>query len=259
MTRDTGLISFSLIDYFKNFIETMKILGKGTDGLNWNSYEIYGLTYIISLPFTIIGIICSLKSKENINKIFGIWFIVAMLIIPLYTPNINRINIIIIPIIYYTILGIDVITTKFIITSLILGVCYLALFVDFEIEYYITNWSDYNTFNSGIEDVIKYVDALDVDTIYFDYAFKEPYIYVLFYTKKDPSEFYSTVKYREKTMFDRVTSFGKYKFYLPDDIIDTEEKEAYVIPKDIANDYNIDENTWNKRYIGRFLVLEEKV
>ncbi len=244
---------------FSNFIESIKIIATGTDGIGWNSYKTYGITYIISLPFTIIGIIRSIKSNKNINKIFNIWFISSLITLFFFIPNINRINIIIIPIIYYSILGLDFITTKFIITYILLGICYLTLFVDFIIEYCITDWNNFSTFQNQVENVIEYVDKLKVDKIYFDYSFKETYIYVLFYTKVNPHEFANTVKYRENATYERVKSFGKYEFYSIEEIKNTNLKEAYVIPIQKAEVLDIEEDIWNKIYINNFVVLQEKV
>ena len=259
ITRDSNLVSFFSTKYISNFVQALKIFAIQTDGLGWNSYKIYGLTYIISLPFTIIGIIRSIAKKENINIVFNIWFISSLLILPLFEPNINRMNIIFIPIVFYTILGLDFITTKFIISKIILGISFFVLFVDFVVEYCITDWNEYNTFNGKVENVIKFVDEIDADVVNFDYSFKEPYIYILFYTKQDPNEFTETVKYNENVAFERVQAFGKYKFYNVNEISQTEQKEAYVIPKNKEENFDINENIWNKTYIDDFLVLEERV
>ena len=253
----TYQISFK--KYISNFTEAIKILFTQVDGLGWNSYKIYGTVYVISLPFTVIGIVRSISKKENINLIFNIWFISSLLILPFYEPNINRMNIIMIPIVFYTILGIDFITNKFIISKFIIGGIYLILFVGLLEKYYKTNWNYYYTFNSEAENVIRYVDKLDVDIINFDYSFKEPYIYILFYTKQNPNDFVKTVEYNENVAFERVKAFGKYKFYNIKEIKQTEQKDVYVIPKYTEKDFEIDENIWQKEYIDNFIVLEEKI
>ena len=259
ITRDSNLVSFSFMKYISNFIEAIKIFFIQVDGLGWNSYKIYGTIYVISLPFTVIGIVRSISKKENINLIFNIWFISSLLILPFYEPNINRMNIIMIPIVFYTILGIDFITNKFIISKFIIGGIYLILFVGLIEKYYKTNWNNYYTFNSEAENVIRYVDKLDVDIINFDYSFKEPYIYILFYTKQNPNDFVKTVEYNENVAFERVKAFGKYKFYNIKEIKQTEQKDVYVIPKYTEKDFEIDENIWQKEYIDNFIVLEEKI
>ena len=110
-----------------------------------------------------------------------------------------------------------------------------------------------------MDDVIKYTDKIDADNIYFQYAFKEPYIYILFYNKCNPKDFSLTAKYKNDIKsFDSVISFGKYRFYLPNEI-DDEKNTAYVMKKKEENHYNINENIWKKTYIDDFLVLERKV
>ena len=110
-------------------------------------------------------------------------------------------------------------------------------------------------FANNISEVIEYVDSLNVEKIYFQYAFKEPYIYVLYYTKYNPHEFIDTVQYfPENREFDRVKSFGKYNFYLPDNF---EEKDCvYVISKD--NEFNINYDNFEVKEFKRFVLLKRR-
>lgn len=237
------------------FVSSIKILITQNDGLGWNDLPIYGITYIVSFPFMIIGLIKSFKIKEKINYIFNIWFIAAFLLLFVVEPNINRINIIIIPIIYYTIIGIEFAFSKWGLARMFLPIVYLSLFISFEISYFTTDWNKYFTFNSGLENVIKYVDRIDGKKIYFEYSFKEPYIYVCFYNKINTREFIDTVKYKRNTGFDKVESFGKYYFYIPE----TKEKNAvYVLKRQNENKYDFEEEKLHKEYIDDFVVIEEE-
>ncbi len=202
-----------------NLIESIKILITQNDSLPWNAISPYGITYIISLPFTLLGIYQNFKEKESSKWIWNLWFITAFLLLFVVEPNINRINIIIFPIIYYTILGIAKTLEKIQLSKIVIPIFYVSLLISFQITYYTTDWNNYRTFQGEVESVIKYVDTLDVDKIYFEYAFKEPYIYICFYNQINPKEFADTVTYQngQKT-FDSVESFGKYYFYIPENI-----------------------------------------
>ena len=237
-----------------NFKQSILILIRQNDGLTWNAYPIYGLIYVISLPFIILGIYLNFKTDSKTKWIWNIWFIVAFLLLFVVEPNINRINIIIIPMIYYTIIGLSKTFEKIALAKIFLLIIYIGLFISFEISYYTTNWNEFLTFNGNVENVIKYVDKVDTDKIYFEYSFKEPYIYVCFYNKINTNEFVNTVKYKNNMKgFDSVESFGKYYFYIPENI---EENAIYVLKAKNETKYNFNED-WQKNYIDDFVVISK--
>lgn len=207
----------------------------------------------------IIGIIKGLKNnKETINLIFNIWFIVAFLLGFICIPNINRMNILYIPCIYYNIIGICEIFTKVKIAKIMLSLIYIISFIYFEITYFNTDFTKTFTFMSDIEETIEYTKNIDADNIYFQYAFKEPYIYILFYNQGSPKDFASTVKYKNNHKnFDSVKEFDRYKFYLPKKI-ESNETNAYVMLESKKSQYNIDSNVWKETYIGRFVIIEKR-
>lgn len=247
-----------IVQLIDNFIESMKILILQNDGYNANTLKNYGIIYVFSLPITIIGLIKCIRKKENINLVFNVWFISAFMLTFICKPNINRMNIIYIPLIYYTAIGIYEIVTTVKWTQYVLALIYICSFISFQIKYYQTDFTETYTFYDGIENMIKYTDTLNVEKIYFQYAFKEPYIYILFYNKADTNEFVKTVKYEsEYKGFDSVISFKNYIFSLPKSLNEKEDA-AYVMLKNKENEYNIDEQKWNKTYIDDFVILDRK-
>lgn len=241
---------------FINFIYSIKMLLTQSDGLPWNSIQGYGIIYSFSILFVIIGIYQSFKKKKVHDMIINFWFISAFLLLFVCEPNINRCNIIIIPMIYYAIIGICEVIEKIKFSEAIIIVIYLAEFVLFSYEYINMDYSQYSTFQDNIEEVIDYVEEAKVDNIYMEYSFKEPYIYVLFYAKKDANEFINTVEYfnQERYGFDNVKAFGKYKFYLPEDI-DENEKAAYIVP--INEEINIENEEFTITEFTEFKVIEK--
>ncbi len=250
----TSLFNGNIIqNSLENFKNSINILINQNDELSWNAISPYGIIYIISIPFTLIGIFVNFKEKENGKWIWNLWFISAFLLLFIIEPNINRINIIHIPLIYFTIIGIVKAIEKIKLLQSFLLIAYISLFVSFQITYYTNDWSEYYTFVNGVENVIEYIDTLDVDKIYFEYAFKEPYIYVCFYNQISPYELKDTIKYKdEEGIFDNVESFGKYYFYIPDEI-DLEENAAYVLKKESVSEINLD--LFDVIYIDDFVVL----
>ena len=253
-------VLFSTKNFINNIMtnlkNSLKMLLFQTDGFNANTLEFYGITYIFSLPLTIIGLIESFRKKEDITTIFNIWFIVAISIIIICIPNINRLNILYIPLIFYTIFGIYNITSWLNWTKQLFILFYIVSFVLFEITYFNTDFTKTYTFINGVENVIKYTKSLDKEKIYFEYSFKEPYIYILFYNKEDTNEFVSTVKYKNNHKdFNSVEEFGKYKFYLPQKLSKS-ENICYIMKKSTSKKYEIDENIWEITEIDDFYIIE---
>ena len=246
----------ALKNIFNNISDSIKMLFYQSDGHNANSLEFYGIIYFFSIPLTIVGLIESFKIKEDINLILNIWFIVSFTLIFICMPNINRLNILYIPLIFYTIYGIYNVTNHFNWTKQLILLFYVVSFILFEITYFNTNFTKTFTFVNGVENVIKYTKTLDKEKVYFEYSFKEPYIYVLFYNKENTNEFVSTVKYKNNHKdFDSVEELGKYRFYLPKKLSKSEDI-CYVMKKSTIKYFEIDENLWKITEIDDFYILE---
>lgn len=239
--EQTSLFSGNIItNTLNNLKDSIRLLLTQNDGLEWNNIPQFGIIYIISFPFCIIGLIHDFEQKNNYrySYLFKIWIIVAFLLsIVLSDININRINIIIIPLLYYTVLGINFCrkeSEKFFIIILII---YIFNFIGFEIAY-ISRKDNGSVFVSGIEKVIENVNKANTNNIYIEYGFKEPYIYVLYYTRYNTEDFIKTVEYfKEENIgrFDNIKGFGKYRFYLPEQI---KEEDIIIVPKGKQIEYN---------------------
>lgn len=240
-----------------NFINSIKILILQEDGLPWNSFNFYGIIYIFSLPFTVIGLkkMFFKNNKDNIfNSIINLWFIVSIGLLFVCSPNINRINIIMIPYIIYTIFGIYSILEydKTLKSTFIFF--YLLAFVGFTNQYIKNDFNKNYVFEAGIDEMLNYVQTLDADNIYFSANIKEPYIYILFYEKTNPYEFINTVKYLQnsKNSFNIVKEFGKYKFGIPNSL-DNTSNNVYVLKK--QEEIDLEQNIWNKYYTDEFVII----
>lgn len=244
-----------IINSLINFVEAIKILLIQDDRLGFNAFPLYGIIYIVSLPFMIVGIWKALKSKKSIDWIFNIWFISAFLLLFVVQPNINRINIIIIPIIYYTIIGIKICFEKWESIKILIQIIYISFFICFEISYFTTDWNNYYTFTNQMKDILEYVDTLDTNKIYFEQSIKEPCIYICFYNKINTKDFINLVKYKRDIGFERVESLGKYYFYIPK----MKERNAVYIIKSINEDkYDFKSDIFHKEYINDFVIIEEE-
>ncbi len=254
--EQTSLFSGNLLEnVIRNFVNGITILLLQNDGLIWNNIPGFGMFYIISLPLTLIGLFDNFKNRNKYKDLFNIWFIVAFFLLFVFKEvNINRINILIFPLVYYTALGINMIFKTYKKFFIVIIFIYSVLFISFMGTYFLKQEKNY-VFVDNIEQVIKYVDDLEVKDIYMEYAFKEPYIYVLYYTQTNPYEFVKTVKYFDDTKigrFDNIKEFGKYHFYIPDKTGKT-EKAAYVIKKD--SKLNLKENNYIIKEFDKYIVL----
>lgn len=72
------------------------------DELPWNGIAIYGICYNFSIILVMLGIVSDWLKKNFANSIMCTG-IVALLTMAMTSPNINRINIVWIPVIYYAI------------------------------------------------------------------------------------------------------------------------------------------------------------
>ena len=162
-------------------------------------------------------------------------------------PNINRCNIIMFSIIYYSILGIYYLIEKSVYIESTLFLVYLISFVMFLNSYF--NADAY--FETDLKEVIEYVDKLEVDKVYITNNITQPYIYTLFYTKYNPKDYIETVEYFYKDInFEVIKSFGKYNFYIPETL---EQNSVYVVLKD---NVNINSEDFEITEFNRFVVIE---
>lgn len=245
----------------QNLKEGLKVVITQNDSLPWNAIEGYGTIYLFSGIFTIIGIIFNFhnktKDKVKYGFIMNVWFVVSILMMVIVDPNINRLNIIMIPIIYYTILGIDVVTDEKykIVKGLVIAV-YCVSFISFMVTYSKQDSSVYYTFEDGLEEPIKYVATLEDKHIHIINKIKEPYIYVLFFTEYNTNDFVNTVKYDdENKQFRQVQEFGNYQF---ENItyIKNNQEDVYMIKKEDKEQYNLED--FEVTEFEKYIVVEGK-
>lgn len=237
-----------------NLLESLKIILIQSDGLEWNAISGFGLFYSFSIIALFYGIYISIKKyKKNLfSKLMDIWMISSIIVCTFCIPNINRINVIMFPCIYYIIIGLYEFFSKYKLIIPCIIAIYIGLFICFIEEYINKDYNEYNTFTSGIEEVSKYCEKEEYEDVYCLYSFKEPFIYFLFYAKYDTKDYIETVEFfREDGIFENVKSFGKYHFYLPENIPD---KSIVIVPKN--SEINFENNIKNKITINQFDLYE---
>ena len=130
-----------------NLLESLKIILIQSDGLEWNAISGFGLFYSFSIIALFYGIYISIKKyKKNLfSKLMDIWMISSIIVCAFCIPNINRINVIMFPCIYYIIIGLYEFFSKYKLIIPCIIAIYIGLFICF-IEEYINK--DYNDISS---------------------------------------------------------------------------------------------------------------
>lgn len=260
VNRYKVLTSIFSTEFFRmsaiNAIKGMGVLVLQNDGLPWNQLNYFGTTYLFSIVFTIMGIVNCFKKEKKLeikyNYLFNVWFIVSIILMIICEPNINRINIIMIPVIYYTIVGLCIAIEKSKKLAIAILILYLASFGIFTVKYFQEDCNEYGTFEGHLKEVIEYVDDIENKEIHITNKIQSNYIHVLFYTQYNTKDFVESVHYEDpKAEFKNVLSFGKYYF---EDIKEIEQNKVYVIKKEDKDSYNLEGH--NVKEFEKYIVVE---
>lgn len=269
LSGDYENISKTLLQYFGYYYDTVF----KQQGVIWNVVNQYGNIYLISNFFFFIGFVASIigsivsliTKKIRPDFIFLVWFILGTILGIVNETNTNRMNIIFIPMIYLVAYGVYVIALfagflislignsiskaleRFPIYSIVklaviivISVVYIGQFRSFT-DYYFKNYPDAISyyFRESFKDAIEYtVEANPSNKTVYVSNFTEAYVYVLFYTKFDPREFYKTVHYANpNTEFRPVTSFANYRFVAIEGNPVPEDNCFYIVENDKVSQF----------------------
>lgn len=209
----------------KNIVRFTSVMITQTDGNEYNAISSFGTIYFISFPFFIIGLFNIIKNRQFINNpnqfIFLSWLLCSIILGFTSHVNINRINIIFIPILYFTVFGFfdveNMLKPEFkkLYPTFLIGL--YIIFFGFFCGYYFFIFKDEikTNFSYGLGDAIQYAEKIkNNDTINITTnSINMPYIYVCFYNQTDPIDFRKTLVYQDSNNgFKDVKSFGHYTF-----------------------------------------------
>lgn len=223
----SGEISLSNIP--ENGRKLFSILLHQSDGLIWNSPP-YGQTYRFSEIFQLMGILAclagyakSLKSRRFTGETFFLIQLLAALLLGLFIyVNVNRVNIIFIPLVFFGAYGIWFLaehTDRRVLFAFVL--LYLCAFVGFERDYF----NDYRDdiaypFYDGTDEALD--AALERDGIIY-VSNDILYPVILFYARTPVDEFRAEVEYvNYPAAYLKARSFGRFRFVETDDALHTD-------------------------------------
>lgn len=274
MSRRSILVSDNvLVALATNILDIIKLLIIQRDGLYWNSIRGFGIYYLFSFPFFVAGLYDYVKNNKKrlvIDTVFLLW-LGAGIVFCLFLSeiNINRINFVIIPIIYFIIKGfVKVFSIKYAyailcavltINFILFSYRYIDLNIKRNNDVLVNeeNVTKHDCFAVGIEPLIKHLDTLDAEKIDLVQICREAHIYVLYYLKINPKEFrrgknFNIMGYTE------LQNFGKWDFSTPDSPSDMvrDNKVVYVIDK--RDRAVIDEREFDIEEFSRYIIVRYK-
>ena len=221
--RDSYVTLSSIPENFSTLLQT---LSAQSDDMLYNCTEEFGLFYHFSAPFLLIGLILAVlplvlrkRDGRNLLRILLLAHLVAGIVVGvLVYPNINRINLLMFPLILLIAWGWYAlfhdrewfgVRLRFVPVAF-----YLVCFLLFERHYFTTYSQDiHGIFQHGIEPSMAFVNENleDVDRVYV--APTASYSKILFLTRQDLDEYLDTVVYTNyPDPYLDVSSFGRFDF-----------------------------------------------
>ncbi len=204
----------------KNLATAWRLFLTQDDGLIWNAIPGYGILYVLSPPFMAIGLVSAIfmfiRRRSASLFLLLAWFLSAVVLTAFVSVNINRVNIIMFPLIAFAAIGVSVLWRSRVAFGLVIAT-FLFLFVRFTVTYFIEYPKMIGPafFESLTEAIAEAAAADPTGTICVTGNVNMPYIFALFATKEDPNVFVRTVKYGNPgAEFQGVESYGRFLFGL---------------------------------------------
>lgn len=196
----------------------LSMLWKGGDGLIWNALPFWrgGIFYFFGLPTALLGVVRSLKErKERPGEAplrFALWS--ALVCALLIRGNVNRVNMLWLPLIYFSALGVDWVLWRLGRWSAVPLAGALACFLVFFGAYAAALGGAGNVnYFPGLGDAIRTAEATGAETVYITNSVNQPYIFALFYTETPPETFANSVVYRNPSgAFRQAERFDGFAF-----------------------------------------------
>jgi hypothetical protein len=211
---------------WENLKTLWNIVVKQDDGLIWNSFGGHGLLYPFGIALAGIGLLFALRGQRrwrvfDARVLMLLWFLTAVALGAVQSVNINRANLIWLPLFYLAAVGLRTLARSRT-TAVALVIVHLLFFASFAHEYFgdyrdRTAGAFYPSYGQAIRAASRAVPGkiCVTNSPCFSYAF------VLFYDPIDPREFQRTVDYgKTDGEFQDIRGYGRYTFGIdrcPDD------------------------------------------
>ncbi len=190
-----------------------KLLITQSDGLRYNALPGSGLYYFFGLPLAAAGLVRSLLERKarSDEQPVRLALIVSLVCACLITVNVNRVNMVWLPLLYFQGVGLEWLLSRIgrwgALPLAAVAVCFALFMADYGREPPAFASLD------GLNDALACAEESAEGTVYVTDKLPMPYIYVLFTRRTPPAEFADTVVYSNPGgPFQNAVSFGRYRF-----------------------------------------------
>jgi len=252
----------SFVHIPRNFFNLVNILRNQSDYLPWNSFGRHGLFYPATLAFFFVGLCVFIwnavqdirKRRLGLYTFVLVWLLAGFAIGVLIQVNVNRVNLLFLPLLIISAFGIVFAFERIHVRALVVPLfAYLICFAIFEKDYF-TTYRDHigDYFCEGIEDAMNLaLSKSGGKSVVVDPAVSYPR--VLFYGKVDLNSYLSTVKYTNfPSAFLYVKSFDKYIF--TDRMIPEHKDVVYLLENSGARMKALQDLGYNVECFGKYVV-----
>lgn len=220
----TGVTRLSTATAEHDFVTSLEYFWENVilqkDRQNSNYVENYGILYQISMPFVLLGV-CKVHTMRKQDKSKAMWLLISWLLCGsvlffIYAwTNINRVNIIFIPMILLAAFGIDYVCTDY--KKLLAVAMTYVIFLTGFLGTYFGEYSEtiaYQFRESFGDAIVTAIEQAEEDEpIYVSAATGCAYIYTLFYGQISPEKYVDTVEIENMDVeFQSVNSFDRFCF-----------------------------------------------
>lgn len=219
---------------FTSALTNIGILGKQlikqNDGTLYNVLPGFGILYPMAVPLGLIGIGIAVKKLlggDNQIIVLMAWFLAGLVPCMLVTININRANVILLPLIAFAAVGLRSID-RWQIVFVTVTTSFVTFFLLFLQAYFILMAPAIgNRFQYGLLEAIRTAESASGSVCITNRA-TMPYIYVLFASRLSPKKYSSTVQFvNPHADFQNVRSFDRYTFGLS--ACETAQTKGFVL------------------------------
>jgi hypothetical protein len=202
----------------ENFLGFLRLLLTQSDGLPYNSLGIMrgGIFYFFGLPAAILCLVFSLLTRRECEgeATMRIALVCGLICTFFISCNINRINMIWLPLVYFIALGCYFVLEKMGSWAVLPAAGVLACFCIFFSAYCGTFGGNGNVnYFPGLGGAIRAAEAADPESVYITDSVNASYIFALFYAETPPEDFAETVEYRDDAAaFRPVDRFCGFEF-----------------------------------------------
>ena len=224
----------------QNTAITFYLLLTQRDTFDFNALQAYGYFYRYTAPLVLLGICMLLPRRKHPAspeaRLFLTW-IAAALIIGVFEPVLlNRIGLILIPLIVSVAVVADWLWQKRAWAGIAGTAVFCVAFVFFNFSYHSSRFNEQIELNfpQGLVEALDYVKEIPSAPVCVTDGMSMPYIYVLYSEKMDPHDILANIRYSAaETEFRAVIGLGRYTFGLEN--CGTASNQIYVVRESEAD------------------------